>query len=301
MNVLITGGTGLIGGALGRALIARGDDVRILARRPTSTLPSPAESVWGDMRDVATARQACAEIDVIFHLAGSGGVRASEHDWHMIHESNVGGTLSLLRAAEEGGVRRFVYASSSSVYGEGGDTPVSEDRLPDPRSFFAATKLAAEVYCTASTRLGWVESVVLRLFNVFGPGERLGGEASVIVSFADALRRGGRPRVYGDGLQMRDFVHVDDVVGALVRAGEADADSVSGHAFNVGSGVARSVLDVLADVSNTLGVSASPLLVPSTGQEVRSLYASTEKARQLLGWQPRTEWHAGLASVVLSP
>ncbi len=301
MRVLVAGGTGFIGTAVVRACVDRADEVRILARRaPSWDLLPGVDTVLGDVRVPSIAHRACTDIDVVLHLAGCGGVRTTD-DSVDIHDCNVGGTLNLLTAAEEAGVRRIVYASSSSIYGEGGETPVAEDRLPVPRGFFAATKLAAEVYCTARTRLGLIESVVLRLFNVFGPGQRLSGDPSVIVSFADALRRGEQPRIYGDGLQTRDFVHIDDVVAAIVRAAEADGDAVSGHAFNIGSGVARSILDVLEDVSKALDIPACPLLVPSNGQEVRSLYASTEKAQRLLGWRPLTEWHTGLAGVVRAP
>jgi nucleoside-diphosphate-sugar epimerase len=298
MRALVTGGAGFIGSAVVRALIARGDDVRVLDNFATSgreDAPAGADLFEADIRDLESIAPAFKDRDVVFHLAAIPRVGRSVEDPVLVTECNVLGTLNVLMGAERAGVRRVVYASSSSVYGDRGEQISSEDMRPEPQSPYAASKLAGEHYCVVWSRLGRVETVSLRYFNVFGPGLGLGPYALVFASFSNALLAGEAPELHWDGEQAKDFTYIDDAVRATLLAAEADAD---GAVINVGGGSPKSVNTVLRSISEAVGVWIEPKRLPKREGDVRHTHADITKAKKLLGWSPETDWSTAVAETV---
>ena len=253
---LVTGGAGFIGSHVATRLVARGDIVRVvddLSTGQESNLRSVAadiDFVRGDLCDPDVCRTAVDGIDVVFHLAAIASVPASLNDPWACHDANVNGTRRLLEACARAKVRRVVYSSSSSVYG---DTPVSaktEAAEPEPRSPYAASKLAGEQYVLAFARAGVLEGIALRYFNVFGPRQAPGSAyAAVIPNFLQAALEQRPAEVYGDGRQTRDFIYVDNVADANLLAASAPAADVNGWVVNVGAGRRTSLLDSIDAIS----------------------------------------------------
>src|ERR671923_1200284 len=241
-RVLVTGGAGFIGSNLVRALLERGEAVRVLDnfstgnRRNLAELDGQIDIVEGELRSYERVHNAVRGVEVVFHLGALGSVPRSVQDPLTSSAVNVEGTLNVLLAARDEGVRRVVFSSSSSVYGTRDDLPVTEETPPDPISPYGVAKLAAERYCVSFTRVyESFETVVLRYFNVFGPRQSpLSQYAAVIPLFVDAITKGEPVTIYGDGEQSRDFTYVDNVVDATVRA--ADAPAASGRMLNVSAG-----------------------------------------------------------------
>jgi UDP-glucose 4-epimerase len=301
VNALVTGGTGFIGSHLVRALLARGDRVRVLDAFHTSTkqtLAEGAELVECDVRDADGVAAACRDIDVVFHLAAFRSVPKSVDDPRLATESNVLGTLNVLLGAEQAGVRRVVYASSSSVYGARDEGAIQrEDDRPGPRSPYAASKLAGEYYCNVWTDLKGLSTVGLRYFNVFGPGQRPDSQYSAVFpAFISALVAGRAPVVHWDGEQTRDFTYVADVADATMRAGDADVDGSA--ILNIAGGTPKSVNDVLRAVSGSVGTWIEPERTPMRPGDVRASHADITRARDLLGWTPTAKWADSVAATV---
>lgn len=301
MRALVTGGAGFIGSRVAQALVESGNEVRIfdnLMFGHKEAVPDGAELVEGDLRDPAGVKEACTDIDVIFHHAAVKSVPRSMDEPVLVHESNVTGTLNLLIAATEVGVRRLIYASSSSVYGGSDGSPCGEDDVPNPLSPYAVSKLAGEYYCRAWSSLGKLSTVTLRYFNVFGPGQKADSQyAAVFPAFISALQRGEKPVIYGDGEQTRDFTFIDDIVRANLLAAGAD-DSVDGAIINTAGGDPRSVNDVLHSISKILETSIPPRHEPERVGDVRHSLADPTRARGLLGWKPETRWEDAVAATV---
>ncbi len=302
MHALVTGGAGFIGSHLVDALVARGDRVRVLDDLATGrreNLNPDAEFVEGSVADEDAVTRAVAGVEVVFHLGALGAVARSVADPRASNRANVDGTLNVLTLGRDAGVRRLVFASSSSVYGGATEVPTPESAPLRPRSPYANTKLAGEWYVRLFAELYPIETVALRYFNVFGPRQRPDSTyAAVIPLFAAALMDGERPTVHGDGTQSRDFTYVSDVVAANLAAAAAPAARASGHAFNVAPGEGATLLDLLDALGRTLGVVPDPVFVAPRPGDVKLSCADAAAARDVLGWSPTVAVADGLARYV---
>ena len=299
---LVTGGAGFIGSHLVHRLVEGGGEVRVVDNLSTGNLANLAglldavDVMVGDLADPAVATAATADVDVIFHLAALGSVPRSIADAWGSHDANVNATVRLLEAARAARVRRIVFSSSSSVYGDTPVLPKVESTEPLPRSPYAAGKLAGEQYVLAYARAGLVEGVALRYFNVFGPRQSPTGQyAAVIPLFMQAALAGTAARVHGDGHQTRDFTYVANVVDANLRAAYGPAERVSGRVVNVGAGGRTSLRELLRAIEH---VSHRPIAVephPPRGGDVRDSLAGLERAAEVLGYTPMVSLVDGLA------
>jgi nucleoside-diphosphate-sugar epimerase len=304
---LVTGGAGFIGSHLVEALLARGESVRVLDDLATGTAKNLATSeersaeridiMRGDIRDLDTVRAAVAGVEVVFHQAALASVPRSIADPLTSLLVNVVGTQHVLMAARDAGVRRVVYASSSSVYGNTDVLPKHEELPSRPMSPYALHKSTGEQLCVLFAQLYGLETVALRYFNVFGPRQDPASPyAAVIPRFLAALQKGRCPAIYGDGEQTRDFTFVANVVRANLLAAEAPA--VVGQIINVGCGERISINRVLRYAAALLGVEArAEYLAPRVG-DVRDSLADITLARELLGYEPTVSFEEGLALTV---
>lgn len=303
---LVTGGAGFIGSHVVERLLKDGFQVRIFdnfstGRRENLEFAKGAgtavELVEGDLRDLAAVERAVRGVDVVYHQAAMRSVPRSVDDPLGANENNVTGTLHLLDAARRLGVRRVVYASSSSVYGDNPELPKREDQPPAPISPYAVSKAAGEQYARVWTKLYGVETVGLRYFNVFGPRQDPKSEyAAVLPRFILWALRGEVLDVHGDGTQSRDFTYIDNVVEANILAGEAP--DASGEAFNVGCGDRTSLLDVIAMLESILGRKVERRHTPSRGGDVPHTMADVSKAKRLMGYTPLVGFAEGFSRTV---
>lgn len=300
VKYLVTGGAGFIGSHLAQALLEAGESVRVFDNFSTGTeanlaaLEGHIEIVRGDLRDLDAVRAAVAGVEVVFHQGALASVSRSLQDPVTTLETNVGGTQHVLLAARDAGVRRVVYASSSSVYGNTPTLPKVEQMPPQPLSPYAVHKLTGELLCGVSTRLHGLETVALRYFNVFGPRQDPSSEyAAVIPRFLRALLDGKRPVVFGDGEQTRDFTYIANVVQANLLA--AHAPDAVGRAINIGCGARVSLNAMLRMAGDLLGVSMQAEYREPRAGDVRDSLADISLARQCLGYTPEVPFHEGLA------
>ena len=298
---LVTGGAGFIGSHVAQRLLEQGHTVRVLdnlatgSRENVAELGEGVEFIEGDVQDRAVCERAVDGVDVVFHLAALGSVPRSLADTWASHDANVNGTVRLLEACRHGGVRRMVFSSSSSVYGDTPTLPKVESFEPLPRSPYAASKIAGEQYVLSYARAGLLEGVALRYFNVFGPRQSpKGAYAAVIPLFMNAALRGTSASVNGDGGQTRDFTYVDNVVKANLLAGFGPAERVSGHPVNVGAGDRTSLNDLLQMIRDISGVNVPAEHRPPRPGDVRDSLAGMERARTVLGYEPDVTLHEGL-------
>jgi len=299
VKALVTGGGGFIGSNLVRALVERGDDVRVLdnfstgQRANLAELAQDVEVVEGELRSYERVHAATRGVEVVFHQGALPSVPRSVQDPLTTSAVNVEGTLNVLLAARDEGVRRVVCASSSSVYGNSGELPRFETAHPDPISPYGVSKLAAERYCVSFSRVYPLETVALRYFNVFGPNQDPTSQyAAVVPRFITAIADGRPVEVYGDGEQRRDFTYVENVVDANVAA--ATADGVSGAVLNVATGRPTTVNELAETIASLLGRSIERDEQPERTGDVRDSWADITRARELLGWEPRTALEEGL-------
>jgi nucleoside-diphosphate-sugar epimerase len=304
VNVLVTGGAGFIGSNLVGALAGDGHPVRVLDDLSTGRkenldgVAGNVEVVLGDVRDRALVRGALDGVEVVFHLAALPSVARSVADPRASHEVNVDGTLNVLLAAGDAGVRRLVYASSSSVYGDTPVLPKHEEMPVSPRSPYAAAKLAGEAYCRAFIHVYPLETVCLRFFNVFGPRQDPASQyAAVVPRFVTRMLAGRPAEVTGDGRQTRDFTFVANAVEACRLAASAGPEAV-GQAMNVGCADRISVLDLVGLINDLLGQRLDPVFTPARPGDVRDSQASTDKAKRLIGYRPLVPVREGLAATV---
>jgi len=299
-HYLITGGAGFIGSRLAHALVARGDRVRILdsfvtgRRENLEGLGERSEVHEGSVDDPATVERAMVGIEYVLHQAALPSVQRSVELPLESHATNLTGSLHLLVAAQKVGVRRFVYASSSSVYGDSPQLPKVETMPVAPLSPYAVGKLGGELYCKVFHKLHGLETVSLRYFNVFGPGQRPDSAyAAVVPRFVEALLRGEAPVIYGDGMQSRDFTYIDNVVQANLAACSA-GPAVAGEAFNIACGEAVTLLDLLQKMAEVSGRGVAPRFEPPRAGDVRNSLADIGKATRLLGYRPSVSFREGL-------
>jgi UDP-glucose 4-epimerase len=298
---LVTGGAGFIGFHVAEALAKSGRRVRVVDNLSTGTrsnlasLPAEVEIVEGDLRDPEVCARAVAGVDVAFHIAALPSVPRSLANPWATHDNNVNATIRLVEASRLAGVRRLVFSSSSSVYGDTPVLPKSEEQEPLPRSPYAASKLAAEQYTLAYARAGLIEAVALRYFNVFGPRQPPDAQyAAVIPLIFRAAATGGTVTIFGDGNQTRDFTYVENVVAANVLAATLPAKSVSGHVFNVGAGTRTSLLELVGLIREVTGRAVRIDHAPPRAGDVRDSLASLERSVALLQYRPQVSLRAGL-------
>ncbi|MFA0759149.1 MAG: hypothetical protein KEFWMYNX_002072 [Candidatus Fervidibacter sp.] len=302
--MLVTGGAGFIGSHLAERLVTLGAKVRILdnlttgKRQNLASFAHQVELLEGSLTDLATVRKAIAGVAVVFHQGALPSVARSVEDPLTTHQVNATGTLLLLLAAREAKVKRVVFASSSSVYGDTPTLPKREDMPPNPQSPYALSKLIGEQFCRLFWQLYGLETVSLRYFNIFGPRQDPTSQyAAVIPRFITALLRGERPTIYGDGEQTRDFTFVDNCVQANLLA--ATAEGVAGEVFNVGAGKQTSVNELFRLIRSLVGVNdIEPLYAPPRLGDVRHSLADITKARERLGYEPSVLLEEGLERTI---
>jgi UDP-glucose 4-epimerase len=299
MRYLVTGGAGFIGSHIATALVVRGDQVRVFdnlssgSHQNLAHLGGKVELVEGDLLHPAEVAQAVAGVDVIFHEAALASVPRSVETPLDTHAVCVTGTLHLLEAARKAGVRRVVFAGSSSVYGNQPAMSKRETDLLSPLSPYAAAKLAGEAYCQSFTAVYGLETVVLRYFNVFGPRQDPNSEYSAVIpKFVALMLRGKRPTVFGDGQQSRDFTYVEDVVRGNLLAAESQA--AVGQVFNIACGRQQSLLQLIDSINGVLGTSIEPNFAPPRAGDVRESLADIAAARAVLGYEPAIGFDEGL-------
>ena len=300
MQFLVTGGAGLIGSALANRLVRDGHSVRVVddlsAGDPDRLLPE-VNFTRGDVCDKPKLWRLLHQVDCVYHLAARVSVPESILYPREYNATNVGGTVALMEATRDAGVRRVVLASSGAIYGEQSHQPVTEDMIPHPTSPYAVSKLASEYYVNTINALWGIESVCLRILNVYGPGQTIPPvHAPVIPQFVRQVLGGGSLVIFGDGSQTRDYVYVDDVVTALVAA--ASAEGVDRHTINVGSGQETSVTQLVEAIERVIGCEAQVLHVRAESGGVTHLVADLSRARQLLGYEPRTSLDTGLRLLI---
>lgn len=313
---LVTGGGGFIGSHLVEELLRRGERVRVLdnfatgkrenltqvvnameAQRQAQAerLGAHLEVMEGDVRSYHIVREAVDGVDFILHQAALPSVPRSVRDPLTTNEVNVVGTLNILNAGKEAGVRRIVYASSSSIYGDLETLPKTEDMLPKPLSPYAVSKLAAEKYCQVFTRLYGLDTVCLRYFNVFGPRQDPTSQYSAVIpKFISIIAQGERPVVYGDGTQSRDFTYVSNVVQANLLACAAEPAYAAGEVFNIAYGRRVTINELVRLINQLLGSSVEPSYAEPRLGDVRHSLANIGKARQYLGYAPEVDFATGL-------
>ncbi|MBK7597672.1 MAG: SDR family oxidoreductase [Acidobacteria bacterium] len=300
---LVTGGAGFIGSHIVETLVNRGEKVRVLDNLMTGKHENIAnfedriEFILGDIRDFKALGKAVDGVDTIFHEAAIPSVPRSVEEPQLNHDSNVNGTFNLLLAARDAGVRRVVYAASSSAYGEIGTGEKKEDQLPSPLSPYAVAKLVGEYYCQVFTRVYGLETVSLRYFNVFGPRQDPSSPYSGVISkFVTTLLNGDRPMIFGDGEQSRDFTYVANVVDANIRAAES-ADAV-GEVINLGVNQRTTLNQLLSELQKIIGTNITPQYEPPRAGDIRHSLADISRAEKLLGFKPLIGLEEGLKATV---
>jgi UDP-glucose 4-epimerase len=298
MKVLVTGGAGFIGSNLVRALLERGDDVRVLDNFSTGSRRNldgiEVEIVEGELRSYERVHNAVRGTEIVFHLGALGSVPRSVQDPLTSGAVNVEGTLNVMLAARDEGIRRVVFASSSSIYGNQPELPLRESMAPDPISPYGVAKLAAERYCVSFSRVYHsFETVVLRYFNVFGPRQDPRSQyAAVVPLFITAIAAGEPVTIFDDGEQSRDFTYVDNVVAANLLA--ADVEGVSGRIFNISAGGPVTVNELAETIGRLLDKPVERLYLPPRPGDLRDSWANVDEGRRVLGFEPGTDLEEGL-------
>ncbi|MBI3837953.1 MAG: SDR family oxidoreductase [Planctomycetia bacterium] len=300
-TVLVTGGAGFIGSHIAEALVSRGDKVRVLDNLCTGHLGNlkhlekQIEFIEGDITNSATVAAAVAGVDCVFHEAALASVPRSVERPLDTNAACVTGTLTVLDESRKAGVRRLVYAASSSAYGDQPTSSKRETDLPAPISPYGAAKLAGELYCQAFAATYGFEAVGIRYFNVFGPRQDPHSQYSAVIPlFLTAMLAGRRPTIYGDGHQSRDFTYIANVVDGNLLAADAQAKLVAGRVFNVANGRSTNLLELLKLLNQLLGTKIEPVHAPPRVGDVRESLADITQARSCLGYEPQVDFEGGL-------
>jgi UDP-glucose 4-epimerase len=296
---LVTGGAGFIGSHIAEALVARGDQVRVLDNLSTGHLANMAgfsdriEFIQADLLSASSVAKAVRGVDCVFHQAALASVPLSVERPLDVHAACATGTLILLDEARRAGVRRVVYAASSSAYGDQPKSVKQETDPISPLSPYAAAKLAGELYCKACTSSYGLETVALRYFNIFGPRQDPNSPYSAVIPlFITCMINGGQPIIYGDGLQSRDFCFVGNVVRANLLA--ADATGVAGRMFNIATGKSIDLLTLLKNLNCLLGMDVKARHDPPRAGDVRESRADISEAHKSLKYEPEVDFEEGL-------
>jgi UDP-glucose 4-epimerase len=300
---LVTGGAGFIGSHVATALVERGERVRVLDnlvsghRANLAHLASRVEFVKGDLVNRPDIERALAGVEVVFHQAALASVPRSVERPLDTNAACVTGTVNLLDAARKRGVRRVIFAASSSAYGDQATPSKSEELMPAPLSPYAAAKLAGEFYCQAFTSTYGLETVALRYFNVFGPRQDPQSQyAAVIPKFITEMLAGRRPTIFGDGKQSRDFTYIENVVHGNLLA--ATAPGAVGRTINVACGQSYTLLELVDGINSALGTKIEPVFEPPRVGDVRDSLADISLARELLGYEPKVSFEDGLRRTI---
>ncbi len=301
---LVTGAAGFIGRSIAAALLARDESVRgvdsfITGNRANLIGLEAMEFIEGDLADPAICAKVCAGIEIVFHEAALASVPRSVADPAATNRNCVDATLNVLIAAKEAGVRRVVYAGSSSVYGETPTLPKREDMLPAPITPYAVAKLAGEHYLAAFARVYGIETVTLRYFNVFGPHQDPTSHYSgVLAIFCRKLLAGEQPTIYGDGEQSRDFTYIENVVNGNLLAAAAPAEKVSGRMMNLATGSAITLNQTFDILCGLTGYRGKPAYAEPRAGDIKHSLADIGLARELLGYAPTVNFAEGLRRTV---
>jgi len=300
---LVTGGAGFIGSNIVHTLVRKGERVRVLDNLSTGNqdnlrdILGEIELIEGDIRDINTVGEAVKGVEVILHQAALPSVARSVENPIDTNDVNIRGTLNLLIAARDAGVKRVVYASSSSIYGDTPTLPKREDMPPNPISPYALTKYVGERYCQIFTWIYGLETVSLRYFNVFGPRQNPHSQyAAVIPIFIGAYLTDTPPTIFGDGEQSRDFTYIENVVQANLLA--AEAEGVAGEVFNIACGSRTTVNELARMIAEIVGSDVKPVHGPPRPGDVRHSQADISKAKRMLGYEPSVSLIEGLKRTV---
>lgn len=302
---LVTGAAGFIGSWLTEALVERGETVRALDNFSTGSRENLAPfadkiDVWAvDLRDADGVAKACEGVDFIFHEGALPSVPLSIQDPRTSHTSNINGTFNLLEGARHAGVKRVVYAASSSAYGNRNPLPQRETMLPGPLSPYAVQKLAGELYLRSYWEVYGLETVALRYFNIFGPRQAPDSPYSgVMAKFARMMLAGEQPTIFGDGEQSRDFTYIENVVQANLKAATAPAEKVAGRMFNCACGEFHTLNETYRLMAELVGYPNPPQYGPPRDGDIQHSYADITEARQALGYEPHVDFMEGLRRTV---
>ena len=301
---LVTGAAGFIGRSIAAALLKRGETVRgfdnfITGKKANLVGLEAMEFIEGDLADPAACAKACAGVEIVFHEAALASVPRSVADPVGTNVACVDATLYVLVAAKDAGVRRVVYAGSSSAYGESPTLPKREDMLPAPISPYAVAKLAGEHYMQVFAKVYGLETVVLRYFNVFGPHQDPTSHYSgVLAIFCRKLLAGEQPTIYGDGGQSRDFTYIDNVVHANLLAAAAPAEKVAGRMMNAATGASITLNQTFEILAELTGYKGKPVYEAERAGDIRDSLADIGLAKELLGYEPKVDFREGLRRTV---
>ncbi len=305
MRALVTGGAGFIGSHISERLLAEEHAVRVFdnfssgKRANLVPLGGRAEIVEADVRDAAALEKAMEGCDVVFHEAAVVSVPYSVAHPQETHDVNIQGTLNVLQAARARGVKRVVFACSAAVYGDAAAVPNVETMPPAPMSPYGVEKITGEYYLQTWSKLYGVDTVSLRYFNVFGPRQDPTSAYSGVISiFVDRALKNERPTIFGDGEQYRDFVYVDNVVDANIRAATAPASKVSGRAYNVACGGKTTLKQLLATIEGIVGTKLGATFAAGRAGDIRESVADISRIRQELGYEPRVGLEEGLRRLI---
>lgn len=303
MNVLVTGGAGFIGSHITDRLVELKAHVRVIddfsegKEENLQHLMDKIELIRGDIRDLNLVKRITKDVKFVFHQAARRSVPKSVDDPLTYNDVNVTGTLNLLLASYENKVKRVVFASSSSVYGDTDELPQKETFLPNLISPYAATKLAGEYYCRVFNETYGLKTVSLRYFNVFGPRQSLESQYAVVIpKFIDCLLNDEPPPIHGDGLQSRDFTYVSNVVEANLLS--AIKEQAAGEVFNIAVGKTYNLLQLVENLNKITGKNINPIFTPPRRGDVRYTWADISKAKRLLSFSPEVDFVEGLKRAV---